>query len=91
MELAFRPERVQYVPIPVWPNRITKYYDDARFPIELRMFAEIVLGRGPGDLSSTVLRQNMVRVEAGEDFIYARIVGTEPMYFAPRCFSNGNI
>ncbi|KAK3305123.1 uncharacterized protein B0T15DRAFT_567174 [Chaetomium strumarium] len=44
---------------------IIEHYGDPRFPMQLRMFAEAVYGRGPGGQDGTLMRQMMVAMEQG--------------------------
>lgn len=44
---------------------IIDYYDDLRFPMQLRMFAEAAYGRGPGGANGTETRQMMMAIEQG--------------------------
>ncbi|KAK3331696.1 putative MYND domain protein [Cercophora scortea] len=42
---------------------ISEHYGDARFPMQLRMFAERVYGRGPGGSDGTAMRKMMAGLE----------------------------
>ncbi|KAJ6445638.1 Zinc finger, MYND-type [Purpureocillium lavendulum] len=42
-------------------------YGDARFPMQLRMFAEAVNGRGPGGSNGAAMRRMMVAMEQGAE------------------------
>ncbi|UNI15148.1 hypothetical protein JDV02_001711 [Purpureocillium takamizusanense] len=44
---------------------IVEHYGDARFPMQLRMFAEAVYGRGPGGVDGTGMRRMMMASEQG--------------------------
>lgn len=44
---------------------IIDHYGDSRFPMQLRFFAEAVLGRGPGGADGTPMRKMMVMMEQG--------------------------
>ncbi|RYP74967.1 hypothetical protein DL769_003902 [Monosporascus sp. CRB-8-3] len=44
---------------------IIDHYGDSRFPMQLRMFAEAVLGRAPGGADGTTMRKMMVMMEQG--------------------------
>ncbi|KPM35422.1 hypothetical protein AK830_g11166 [Neonectria ditissima] len=44
---------------------IIEHYGDAQFPMQLRMFAEAVLRRGPGGVDGTEMRKLMVSMEQG--------------------------
>ncbi|KAI1819223.1 putative MYND domain protein [Xylaria intraflava] len=44
---------------------IIEHYGHPQFPIQLRMFAEAAIGRGPGGSDGTQLRQAMMSVEQG--------------------------
>ncbi|KAK8151829.1 putative MYND domain protein [Phyllosticta citrichinensis] len=43
-----------------------EHYEDPRMPMQLRMFAEDVYGRGPGGMNGTAMRKAMMVAEAGE-------------------------
>lgn len=45
---------------------VIEHYGDARFPMQLRMFAEAVNGRGPGGSNGTAMRKMMVVMESGQ-------------------------
>jgi splicing suppressor protein 51 len=47
---------------------ITEHYGDARFPMQLRMFAQDVYGRGPGGSDGTMMRKGMAAMESGSTF-----------------------
>lgn len=42
---------------------IVDHYGDPRFPMQLRMFAEAVIGRGPGGMAGTAMRQFLMATE----------------------------
>lgn len=46
---------------------ITEHYGDPQFPMQLRMFAEAVYGRGPGGMSGASMRGMMMAMEGGDD------------------------
>lgn len=52
---------------PVEKADITEHYRDARFAMQLRMFAEAVYGRGPGGSDGTMMRKSMAALENGAD------------------------
>ncbi|PHH63855.1 hypothetical protein CDD81_5412 [Ophiocordyceps australis] len=45
---------------------IIEHYGDSQFPMQLRMFAESVYGRGPGGSDGTHMRQMMMAMEQGK-------------------------
>jgi mitochondrial splicing suppressor protein 51 len=52
-------------------------YGDQRFPMQLRMFAEAALGRGPGGADGTEMRKMYVELEGGQgDNASATIIDT---------------
>ncbi|KAL6883163.1 hypothetical protein HDV57DRAFT_495578 [Trichoderma longibrachiatum] len=51
---------------PVNKNSIIQRYGEDKFPMQLRMFAEQVLGNGPGGQSGRAMLGMMVRMEGGE-------------------------
>ncbi|KAK1244312.1 hypothetical protein MKX07_003111 [Trichoderma sp. CBMAI-0711] len=51
---------------PVTKSSIIQRYGDDKFPMQLRMFAEQVLGSGPGGQSGKAMLAMMVRMEGGE-------------------------
>ncbi|KAF9875471.1 hypothetical protein CkaCkLH20_06852 [Colletotrichum karsti] len=53
--------------VPVEKSEVAEHYGDARFPLQLRMFAEAVYGSGPGGLNGAPLRKALVRMEAEAD------------------------
>ncbi|RYP21687.1 hypothetical protein DL765_002148 [Monosporascus sp. GIB2] len=44
---------------------VTDHYGDAKFPMQLRMLAEAVYGRGPGGQDGSAMRRMMAMQEAG--------------------------
>lgn len=42
---------------------VIEHYDDSRFPMQLRMFAESVYGRGPGGANGTTMRKILASTE----------------------------
>ncbi|POR38376.1 Uncharacterized protein TPAR_01418 [Tolypocladium paradoxum] len=44
---------------------IVDHYGDRFFPMQLRMFAEAVIGRGPGGMPGASMRQMMMAMEGG--------------------------
>jgi splicing suppressor protein 51 len=46
-------------------SEIIEHYGDARFPMQLEMFAEQVIGSGPGRQDGTTMMQIMASIEAG--------------------------
>lgn len=49
----------------VTKSDIMEQYGDSQFPMQLRMFAEEVLGRGPGGADGASMRQVLVAMEQG--------------------------
>ncbi|KAK4135876.1 hypothetical protein BT67DRAFT_440752 [Trichocladium antarcticum] len=47
----------------VQKNDIIDHYGDTRFPMQLRMFAEAVYGRGPGGQNGATMRRAMASME----------------------------
>lgn len=47
---------------------VIEHYGDGRFPMQLRMFAEAVYGRGPGGSDGTMMRRTMAAMESGGSF-----------------------
>ncbi|GAW13664.1 hypothetical protein ANO14919_030530 [Xylariales sp. No.14919] len=44
---------------------VIAHYGDSRFPMQLRMMAEMVIGRGLGGSDGTQMRKTMVMMEGG--------------------------
>ena len=44
---------------------VIEHYGDPRIPMQLRMFAEAVYGRGPGGSNGAGMRAMMVAMEGG--------------------------
>ncbi|ODA79308.1 hypothetical protein RJ55_04901 [Drechmeria coniospora] len=53
---------------------IIDHYGDPRFPMQLRMFAELVNGRGPGGSNGTAMRKVMVAMEQGTSQFHASTI-----------------
>ncbi|KAF4952093.1 hypothetical protein FSARC_12725 [Fusarium sarcochroum] len=47
---------------------IIDHYGDSRFPMQLRMFGEVVYGKGPGGSDGTSMRKMMAAMETGDGF-----------------------
>ena len=55
---------------------IVEHYGEPRFPMQLRMFAEQVIGIGPGGQEGKAMMQMMVRAETGRgDGLVTSLVG----------------
>ncbi|KAJ9157492.1 Tudor domain-containing protein 1 [Pleurostoma richardsiae] len=47
-------------------SELISHYGHPQFPMQLRMFTESVLGRGPGGMNGTSMRKSMMAIESGE-------------------------
>ncbi|AEO69034.1 uncharacterized protein THITE_2119025 [Thermothielavioides terrestris NRRL 8126] len=64
-EFGMDPSQFQNLRRPVQKSDIIEHYGDSRFPMQLRMFAEAVYGRGPGGQDGTFMRKAMMAMEQG--------------------------
>ncbi|KAK8241570.1 putative MYND domain protein [Phyllosticta capitalensis] len=56
----------EYLGFAIEKSDVSDHYDESRFPMQLRMFAESVYGSAPGGSSGAGMRQMMMMMEGGE-------------------------
>ncbi|KAI1502472.1 hypothetical protein F5X99DRAFT_427127 [Biscogniauxia marginata] len=61
--LSTDPSQWQYLSRTIKKSDIAGHYGDSQFPMQLRMFAEAVIGRGVGGADGTQMRALMVAME----------------------------
>ncbi|PHH79240.1 hypothetical protein CDD80_5324 [Ophiocordyceps camponoti-rufipedis] len=71
--LGMNPSQWHDLQCAVEKSDIIEHYGDARFPMQLRMFAESVFGRTPGGTDGTVMRQMMMAMEQGAEGVVSTI------------------
>lgn len=57
----------EYLGCAIEKSDIMEHYGDHLMPMQLRMFAEAVIGRGPGGMSGATMMQMMMSAETGEN------------------------
>lgn len=63
--MTFTQENWQSLDCSIEKHDVVEHYGDAKFPMQLRMFAEAVLGSGPGGQDGTAMRRMMAMAEGG--------------------------
>ncbi len=61
--LSMDPSQWQHLPRAIKKSDIAEHYGDPKFPMQLRMFAEAVTGRGVGGADGTQMKVLMVVME----------------------------
>lgn len=69
-ELGMDASQFQNLYHAVEKSDIIEHYGDSLFPMQLRMFAEAIYGRGPGGQDGTMMRKMMAAGEQGSGFPY---------------------
>lgn len=63
----------------VQKSDIISHYGDQRFPMELRMFGESVIGTGPGGSPGETMRKMMVQMESGGTNLTGSIIDSQTL------------